>query len=82
MTGETMVERAKAWFEWLPGWMPICAAIFAGAFWIGQDTQGINDRLTVLEKQVVQIQEYLRHQHAKPKDTSLDPNDDSTVEPH
>ena len=60
--GELM-ERGKQWFEWLPGWMPICAAIFGGALWVGQYTQGINDRLVALEAQVKQIQEYLRTPH-------------------
>ena len=76
MDGVNMVERAKAWFEWMPGWIPVCITIFGGALWVGQYTQSINDRLNALEEQVKQIQQYMRTQHAKKDingDTALPP---------
>jgi hypothetical protein len=60
-----LVDTVKRWFEWMPGWMPVCAAIFGAALWVGQYTQSINDRLNSLEKQMQAIQEYLRNQHSK-----------------
>ena len=61
----TMVQQLKArWFEWIPGWLPICATICFGAWWVGQYTQSINDRLSALEKQVMAIQDYIRTQHS------------------
>lgn len=57
-------EKSKAWYEWLPGWVPICFAIFGAALWIGQYTQGVSDRLTMLERAVKEIQAYL---YANPK---------------
>lgn len=62
-----MVEKTKRWFEWLPGWIPICFTLVCAALWVGQYTQGINDslsnlrdRLNIVEKQIQDIQDYLR----------------------
>jgi hypothetical protein len=66
MTGAaTMVEKAKAWAILLPAWIPICVTILGAAVWIGQYTQSIDDRLSSLEKQMVEIQDYVRHEHPK-----------------
>ena len=60
-----MVEKAKAWAMLLPAWIPICVTILGAAVWIGQYTQSIDDRLSSLEKQMVEIQDYVRHQHPR-----------------
>ncbi len=53
-------HRGHMWYEWIPGWMPICAAIFGGALWVGQYTQGVNDRLQRLEDSIKEIRQYLQ----------------------
>jgi hypothetical protein len=65
MTGATMVEKAKTWVAQWPAWIPICVSILSGALWVGKYTQSIDDRLSSLEKQMVEIQDYVRHQHPK-----------------
>jgi hypothetical protein len=65
MTGATMVEKAKTWVAQWPAWIPICVSILGGALWVGKYTQSIDDRLSSLEKQMVEIQDYVRHQHPK-----------------
>jgi hypothetical protein len=61
-----MVEQVKeSWYKWIPGWLPVCACICAGAMWIGQYTQSINDRLNSLEKEMQHIQDYLRSHNEK-----------------
>lgn len=62
-------QEGARWYEWIPGWLPVCGAICAGALWIGQYTQGINDRLTNLEAQVKELHELLHNPPAQP--TSL-----------
>ena len=52
----------KRWYEWIPSWVPICAAIVYGALQIGQYIQSNNDRLTNLEKTVQEIKVYLQSQ--------------------
>jgi hypothetical protein len=62
-----MVERAKElWYQWIPGWLPVCVCILSGAIWVGRYTQGIDDRLKSLEEQVKAIQQYISsdHQHS------------------
>jgi hypothetical protein len=54
-----MADKLKPWYEWLPGWVPICFAIFGAALWIGQYTQNVSDRLATLERAVKDIQAYL-----------------------
>lgn len=58
-----MTEKVKSWFEWIPGWIPICFTLILGAMWVGKYTQSIDDRLSALEKQMVAIQEYIRSGH-------------------
>lgn len=53
------MDAAKRWFEWMPGWLPITGSILVAAFVVGQYTQSISDRLTILEKEVKAIQEYI-----------------------
>lgn len=59
-----MVERAKQfWYEWIPGWLPVCTCIIGAAIWIGRYTQGIDDRLKALEEQMKAVQQYISHDH-------------------
>lgn len=59
-----VVERAKElWYQWIPGWLPVCSCIIVGAWWVGQYTQSINDRLKALEEQMKQVQQYISHDH-------------------
>lgn len=60
-----MTERLNKpiWYEWIPGWLPICAAICGAALWIGQYTMHVNDRLDALEKSIRDIQMYLQQVH-------------------
>jgi hypothetical protein len=61
-----MVERTKElWHTWIPAWLPICSCILGGAFYVGQYTQGINDRLSSVEQQIKAIQDYMRNDHMK-----------------
>lgn len=78
-----MVQSVKRWFEWVPGWIPICISIFGAALWVGQYTQRIEDRLNSLEKQMIDVQEYMRSKHTSLKtypDAKNSPyNDDNTA---
>jgi len=53
-------KEVRSWYEWLPGWVPICVSIFGASLWVGQYTQSINDRLKNVEIQVNAIEEYLK----------------------
>jgi hypothetical protein len=68
--GSNVVEKVKRWFEWLPGWLPVCSCILVGVFVLGQYQQSISDRLKSLEEQVKAIQDYMRTNHSEhPKNT-------------
>lgn len=54
------VEKKHPWYEWIPGWLPVCTTIVMAALWVGQYTQSINDRLQHLENSVHEIRQYIQ----------------------
>ena len=54
------MEKTVAWFQALPGWIPIAGSILFGALWVGSQYQSITDRLGALEHQMKDVQQYLR----------------------
>jgi hypothetical protein len=67
-----VVDKVKAlWYEWIPGWLPIVLALC----WMAMQYQHVNDRLDSLEKQMIDMQDYIRHEHqktrAEPPDSEL-----------
>ncbi len=53
-----MAEQAqfvRRWYEWLPGWVPICLTIALGFYAIGGRVQSFEDRLELVEKQISEL---------------------------
>ena len=53
-----MTEQAqfvRRWYEWLPGWVPICLTIALGFYAIGGRVQSFEDRLQSVEKQIAAL---------------------------
>lgn len=48
------------WFELIPGWMPICAAILSGAMWVARYTQKVDDHLDRLDDRMSSVEQYMR----------------------
>jgi hypothetical protein len=61
-----LVERAKElWYQWIPGWLPVVLAILSATWWVSATVTGMQRDVKSLQKQVEDIEDYLRHQHSK-----------------
>jgi hypothetical protein len=62
-----MAEKVRDfWHKWIPAWIPICITIFGGFYYAGQHEQKIEDRLVAVEKQMSEVQDYLRSHDGAP----------------
>ena len=65
MGATALVEKVKKfWHEQIPGWLPVCITLIGGAvsgiFYSGRILQKIEDNQEMQEKQILDIQQYLR----------------------
>ena len=61
-----MVEKLKAtWYEWIPGWLPVCLCILSACWWVSSTVTGMQRDIQSLQKQVESIEDYLRHNHER-----------------
>jgi hypothetical protein len=72
------------WHKWIPAWIPICLAIGGLICSTAQHEQRIEDRLGAVEKQISEMQDYLRKHDGAPLFNKVNPapnNGDSRVLP-